>query len=380
MTIGTRIKHLRQEQNITQEQLAESLGITSCAVSQWECDRTAPDISQLPALANIFNVTTDMLLGVDITRRKEKIDEFIEYNRLNFNVIGDMHGSINYLSGKLKEYPNAPDLIAALAESEYSLYFQSGMELAEDEKKLKAKEIILLCERGIKCTGRDGNTNYFKQLMVYLHSYLGNIEMAQKIAVSMPSIPQTCDMLYPRTLKGKDALKEYQNLLLNLMWLATIAINGIRCNGEYTLDEKIEIMMLKEKLIKLIVGDKLNFYNNVLFYNSMPLSKAYLKKNDKQSALSELEKTLGYAEGYETRPDTNKYEPCWLSETEDHREYTNKHSTKTNYDELMDFLIKSDYFEIFKGNTKFEEIHSKLKTLISDTPPSSAMPPRQKIV
>ena len=139
-------------------------------------------------------------------------------------------------------------------------------------------------------------------------------------------------------------------------------------------------MTLKEKLIKLIVGDKLNFYNNVLFYNSMPLSKAYLKKNDKQSALSELEKTLGYAESYETRPDTNKYEPCWLSETEGHREYTNKHSTKTHYDELMNFLIKADYFEIFKGNTKFEEIHSKLKTLISDTPPSSAMPPRQKTV
>ena len=45
MTIGSRIKQIRQEQNITQEQLADSLGITSKAVSQWECDRTAPDIS-----------------------------------------------------------------------------------------------------------------------------------------------------------------------------------------------------------------------------------------------------------------------------------------------------------------------------------------------
>ena len=59
MTIGATIRQLRREQDITQEQLAEALGITSRAVSQWECDRTAPDISQLPALANFFEVTTD---------------------------------------------------------------------------------------------------------------------------------------------------------------------------------------------------------------------------------------------------------------------------------------------------------------------------------
>ena len=50
MSIGSTIKRLRRERDLTQEQLAEYLGITSRAVSQWECDRTAPDISQLPAL------------------------------------------------------------------------------------------------------------------------------------------------------------------------------------------------------------------------------------------------------------------------------------------------------------------------------------------
>lgn len=364
MTIGTRIKQLRQEQNITQEQLAESLGITSRAVSQWECDRTAPDISQLPALANIFNVTTDVLLGVDITRRKEEIENVLEYNRLNFSVNGDMHGSIEYLMDKLKKYPNSSEMIAALARSEYSLYFQSGMEFTEDEKMLKAQEIISLCEHGIKCMNIDGDTSYFKQLTVYLHTYLGNIEKAQEIAKSMPGIPQTCDMLYPRTLKGKEAAEEYQYNLLNLMWYAAGVIDGICRNGEYTLGEKTEIMLLKEKLIKLIVGGKPNFYNDTLFYNSMQLSRAYLMNDDKDSALFELEKSLGYAEAYETRPKINRYDPCWLSEADDRFEYTSKHSTKTHYDELMDFLTGANYFEEFKGNAKFEEILSKLKVLI----------------
>lgn len=41
MSIGTTIKKLRRDQNITQEQLAEMLGISTNAVSQWECDKTA---------------------------------------------------------------------------------------------------------------------------------------------------------------------------------------------------------------------------------------------------------------------------------------------------------------------------------------------------
>ena len=54
MSIGTTIKKLRHEREMTQEQLAEYLGITANAVSQWECDRTAPDISQLPMLARVL--------------------------------------------------------------------------------------------------------------------------------------------------------------------------------------------------------------------------------------------------------------------------------------------------------------------------------------
>lgn len=364
MTIGTRIKQLRQERNITQEQLAESLGITSRAVSQWECDRTAPDILQLPALANVFNVTTDFLLGVDITRRKEEIAKVCEYNSLNFMVGGDMRGSIEYLTGKLKEYPNAPELIAALAGSEYGLYFQSGEEFEKEEKTRKAEEIINLCERGIKCTESGGNTSYFKQLTVYLHTFLGNIERAQEIANSMPDIPQTRAMLYPRTLKGKEAAEKNQYNLLFLMMYAAQAIDDIQCNGEYTLDERIEMLSMKEKLIKLVVGNKPNFYNDTLFYNSMLLSRAYLTKGDKAAALDELEKALGYAEAYEERPDVNKYEPCWLSEAEDSREFTSKHSTKTQYDELMDLLTEANLFEEFGGNAKFEEILARLKSHI----------------
>ena len=63
-TIGSRIKQLRKSRGMTQDRLAEQLGVSAQAVSKWENDISSPDISLLPKLAEIFQVTTDSLLGV----------------------------------------------------------------------------------------------------------------------------------------------------------------------------------------------------------------------------------------------------------------------------------------------------------------------------
>lgn len=63
MTIGERIKQLRQGNHMTQEALARELNISCQAVSKWEQGLTAPDISLLGAIAECFQVTTDELLG-----------------------------------------------------------------------------------------------------------------------------------------------------------------------------------------------------------------------------------------------------------------------------------------------------------------------------
>ena len=76
MSIGSTIKKLRRERDMTQEQLADALGITANAVSQWECDRTAPDISQLPMLANLFETTIDALFEYDDASKKADVEKF----------------------------------------------------------------------------------------------------------------------------------------------------------------------------------------------------------------------------------------------------------------------------------------------------------------
>ena len=62
MTIGKRIALLRKEKGLTQEDLANAMGVSPQAVSKWENDQTCPDISALPKLARLFDVTVDELL------------------------------------------------------------------------------------------------------------------------------------------------------------------------------------------------------------------------------------------------------------------------------------------------------------------------------
>lgn len=61
-TLGQRIAALRRQRGLTQDQLAERLGVSAQAVSKWETNVPCPDIMLLPALADQLQVTTDALL------------------------------------------------------------------------------------------------------------------------------------------------------------------------------------------------------------------------------------------------------------------------------------------------------------------------------
>ena len=66
-TLGERIAYYRKRRGLTQEQLAERCSVTAQAVSKWENDLSAPDISLLVPLAELFGISADELLG------KEKV-------------------------------------------------------------------------------------------------------------------------------------------------------------------------------------------------------------------------------------------------------------------------------------------------------------------
>ena len=70
--IGKQIAERRKSMGMTQDQLADRLGVTKQAVSKWENEVCCPDITILPELAEIFGCTTDALFGLTREEPQEK--------------------------------------------------------------------------------------------------------------------------------------------------------------------------------------------------------------------------------------------------------------------------------------------------------------------
>ena len=72
LTIGANIKKLRSERSVTQQQLADAVGVSFQAVSKWENGTTMPDVSTLPDIAEFFEVTIDALFKPHMTAYRNK--------------------------------------------------------------------------------------------------------------------------------------------------------------------------------------------------------------------------------------------------------------------------------------------------------------------
>lgn len=116
LTIGSKIRELRRERNLTQEEVATHLGISFQAISKWERSDGYPDITMLPALARYFGVTVDALLGVsdaDVQARYEEINRTWELNR----AAARHEENVALMQAALKDYPNDALLLVQLSAS-----------------------------------------------------------------------------------------------------------------------------------------------------------------------------------------------------------------------------------------------------------------------
>ncbi len=72
MNISDRIQSLRKAKGITQEQLADAVGVSRQAVSKWEAEQSVPDLERVVAMAEYFDVTTDYLLrGIEPAPKRD---------------------------------------------------------------------------------------------------------------------------------------------------------------------------------------------------------------------------------------------------------------------------------------------------------------------
>ena len=76
--LGKNIRELRKSKNLTQEQFAESLGVSFQSVSRWENCVTYPDVEMLPVIARYFNVSTDYLFGIPNEEKKARFNALMK--------------------------------------------------------------------------------------------------------------------------------------------------------------------------------------------------------------------------------------------------------------------------------------------------------------
>lgn len=137
LNLNSNIHRYRKERKLTQEQLAEAMGVTVGAVSKWENGLSSPDIMMVAELADFFEISVDVLLGYQWEKRSmggaaERIRELVRQK--------------NYQEAKteslkaLQKYPNSFEVVHVSAMMEYSY----GI---ERRKKEALEQAIRLLER-----------------------------------------------------------------------------------------------------------------------------------------------------------------------------------------------------------------------------------------
>lgn len=111
LTIGTNIRALRRKHHITQEQLAEKLGVSYQSVSRWENDTCYPDMELLPAMSRIFSVSIDQLLGVSEEDKNDKVIEMLKRFSKASNEPCDRETILSVIVALRRNYLDCPAII-----------------------------------------------------------------------------------------------------------------------------------------------------------------------------------------------------------------------------------------------------------------------------
>lgn len=133
MEIGNQIKALRLRRGVTQEALAQHLGVTSQAVSKWERGAATPDIGMLPSISAYFGVTIDELFALSDDTRMERIQNMLWDDR--YYDPAEVESTREFLLNKGKREPENGKVYEFLAEMENHLaqeHHEKAVEYAKE--------------------------------------------------------------------------------------------------------------------------------------------------------------------------------------------------------------------------------------------------------
>ena len=248
LDLGKRIRELRQRNRITQETLAEALGVTSQAVSRWEASGSYPDMEIIPAIANYFGVSIDELFGYS-SDREEKIKLILAeadrvFNNQGFTYYqGSMSEEIEECIEQLRvaadEFPNEPRILLLLAQMLHSWGFnEQGLVMNYDKESGIAcydteyhsqnafwQEALTTYERLLKSNPTSNERKMAICQMVPLYCRMGKYKEARALAEGQESINISKEMLMPMATAGEEMMKYQGERIMALLGNLRLSIS-----------------------------------------------------------------------------------------------------------------------------------------------------------
>ena len=359
MNIGAMIKDLRRQNDMTQEQLAEHLGVSVSAISQWESGKTMPDISLLPPIANLFGVSADTLLGINVHQIQAKVEQHkreydVLYKERRYAEMLEAARRIN------KEIPNNPELMGSLA---FALTI--GEYAAEKENIDEAIRLYkLILEKSVD------NVLRFRASANLCRLYAEkkkDREQARFYAQQLPkTYLHTSSYLMSFFHLFEDEEKE-QNFKWQIEGYTTVLADAIfdladpNCKNSkcrYTVSEKIEILQKELELLRLIYGDDLLSVNRECYDVTRTIGCLWLVENEPEKALDSFEAAAEYAIACDAYMDGAKYSSLLLADVE-----TNDHAwCNTAAEDLLNRFTNQDRYDVLRTHPRFIKIIEKLKS------------------
>lgn len=318
VSFGQKIKKLRTEAGFSQTYLAEHIGVSTQSVSNWECDNTMPDISQIVPLAGILKVSTDFLLGVgmdeksDLEILKKKVGSiWATYSVNTVENNADLQ-VIGLYKDYLRKYPMNYEIKykCSLAMHDYLIVGSKRGKFKIATKDFDAiydecqKLLIAICNNATDIENRIKAKKLLIQHMILGEKYDEAVRIAAKLPIMGGLRNEAMSEIYYEKGDMEQAKVEAMSAgekkcYEYLMSLFTIAKNT---SG----DEKISLLQKAEiaswHAVDLFTS---KFDIGVNDYQNMPYcylitafsmcSNEYLKMNQKEQALECLEKATDVA-------------------------------------------------------------------------------------
>ena len=287
INLKEKLRSLRQQKNVTQEALANHLGITPQSVGKWERGEGYPDITLLPKIAFYFDVTVDELLCVDQVRIDEAINEYKRQAEACLRD-GDIDQFLTIWEKAYAEFPNDLRVMHGLM---YALNAREETPCPAEKAKRIIKLGETLLEKSTDANQRDG------ALQRLCFTYQGiDDEKALQYANMGGHFDMTGDHLRAYIQNGEEGVKACQEYIQTLIHTAAIVAANMVTKCDFSVHDRIEARAFAIDILKRLHSEEdAAFCAFDLSLNYSWLAWEYAALNDKTSTLKNLEECRKYA-------------------------------------------------------------------------------------